>query len=387
MEKRLAGYIIGDTLTEDQAMEWAIELAQKGVGFVSPNPPVGCVILSSQRELIGFGYHEKYGSEHAEIKALSSVKNPLQLKGALVFVTLEPCAHQGKTPPCSERLKKLPIAQLVYAMEDPHSKVSGKGLADIKKGGGIQVKKYHFSDKQKECEILLKKMMNPFLYSIQNKKSYVSLKVACTFDGVMALKNGQSQWITNELSREYVHQLRAENDALLIGIETFKSDQPKLNVRHKYYPQKQNKVILLDPKGESLSTMIKSSVYECHNPEDIYVVVCKGVDVQNAFGVKVLVAPELSPGNFDLSWLTNEFYRLEIGTIMLEGGAGVYSSFLKQKQVQKCYLFYGSKILGMSSGVSWTKALEIESLEKSLEFNEVSVKTFGNNILVEGTLL
>jgi diaminohydroxyphosphoribosylaminopyrimidine deaminase/5-amino-6-(5-phosphoribosylamino)uracil reductase len=188
-------------LTPNEAMKLAIEEAARGAGFVAPNPLVGCVILSRDGALIGRGHHERIGEGHAEVRALESVADVSQLNAAQVFVTLEPCAHQGRTPSCAEALAKLPIASVTYGLEDPNPLVAGKGAEILRAAGKtVQIFGGLKTELEEACEI--------FLMNMREKRAFVALKAAASLDGKIALPDGSSQWITGEESRAHVQSLR-----------------------------------------------------------------------------------------------------------------------------------------------------------------------------------
>lgn len=203
-------------------MQRALELARLGFGSVSPNPMVGCVIVH-QNKIIGEGYHQQYGGPHAEVNAVNSVENKQLLKESDVYVTLEPCSFYGKTPPCADLLVTHKAKKVFISAIDPNPKVSGKGI-EILKNAGIEVEQGILED---ESEALNKR----FFTYINKKRPYIILKWAETSDGFIARKNFDSKWISNQLSRRLVHKWRAEEDAILVGKNTAKYDNPSLNVR------------------------------------------------------------------------------------------------------------------------------------------------------------
>ncbi len=207
-------------MTDESYIQLTIEIAKKGEGSVSPNPLVGCVITKNNR-IIGAGYHEKYGEAHAEINAINSCAESLE--GSTLYVNLEPCSHFGKTPPCVDRIIKEKIKRVVIGTLDINPLVSGNGVKALKKAG-IEVK---VGILEKECIEL-----NKFFFKyITEKLPYVTLKAAQTLDGMIADKNNYSEWISSSESRKYVHWLRSRYDAVLIGSETARKDNPKLTVR------------------------------------------------------------------------------------------------------------------------------------------------------------
>ena len=361
-------------------MQLALKEAKKGLGWVEPNPPVGCVILDSNYKFLSSGYHKKYGSDHAEIGALKKIGDKSLLKGAHVFVTLEPCHHTGKTPPCSLELAKYPIRSLTYGAEEPFTQK--KGLDFLREKG---IKVIHNFDFQKEMENLIA----PFNFSFLNKKSFVSLKVASSLDGVIALKNGESRWITGEPARNHVHFLRATHSAVLIGVNTFLTDNPQLNIRVDPFKQKKNKVIILDPEGKSFSFLSKSRLLKTHSPEQI--IICCADDTKNTESLEGLTVfkshmfEKTDKKYFNLSALMTDLYEKEkIQSVLVEGGAFCWSEFLRQKAAQKLYLYMAPKIIG--SGLCWSKNFTIQKLSKSKNLNSVTFQSIGDDFLVEGVL-
>ncbi len=203
-------------------MTRALELAQLGRGSVSPNPMVGCVIVYDDK-IIGEGWHQKYGEEHAEVMALNSVKDKGMLKEAIIYVTLEPCSHHGNTPPCADRLVAERVKKVIVCNTDPNPLVNGKGIKKLK-SAGIEVELDFLSIEGKQ---LNKRYFN----FTEKKRPYIILKWAETADGFIAKKNYDSKWISNSLSRKIVHQWRAEEDAILVGTNTAHYDNPRLDVR------------------------------------------------------------------------------------------------------------------------------------------------------------
>ena len=262
---------VGAPLTPQQAMQLAIQEAKKGAGFVSPNPLVGCVILDSKNRYLASSYHKFFGQAHAEMNALEKVINRDQLKGAHLFVTLEPCAHQGKTGSCARALVDLPLGSVTYGLLDPNPLVAGKGI-EILEAGGVK------TQPADNCYQELEELIEIYLYNRREKKSFVSLKVATSLDGQMALSSGESQWITGDSSRNFAHHLRGQYDSILVGLKTFQKDNPRLNIRLPKFSEKKLKVLILDPRGECLPTLKNSRVYQSHDPQDIIVVV--GPDIE-----------------------------------------------------------------------------------------------------------
>ncbi|MGE3682892.1 MAG: bifunctional diaminohydroxyphosphoribosylaminopyrimidine deaminase/5-amino-6-(5-phosphoribosylamino)uracil reductase RibD [Bdellovibrionales bacterium] len=353
-------------------MALAIAEGRKGSGFVSPNPLVGCVILDRDSRLIGKGYHARVGEAHAEVNALRAISDPGLLVGAHVYVTLEPCAHEGRTPSCAKTLAALPIASVTYGLEDPFPQVSGKG-AEILRQAGIEVRP--FQDLQEELE----ELAEIFLLNQRLRRPFVALKVASSFDGKIALADGRSQWITGEAARAQVQVLRGSYDAVLTGRGTFTRDNPRLDARNGRYKEKSQRVVLLDPEGKSLSELPSSRLWGVRSPEDIFLVTRSGVSCN--LPLQHLEVPGLESGkDFDLAAVLSQLKSKGLHSILVESGERTVSSFLRAGLVDRIYLFLAPKILG--SGLSWTSGVEIPSLDRAIVLHSLRIQTFGEDILL-----
>jgi len=408
-------FSINSELSDDQAMSFALEMAEKGLGWVSPNPAVGCVILNKNNRLIGYGYHEKFGGPHAEINALRGLTLE-QLQGARVFVTLEPCSHYGKTPPCAEALAKLPIQEVIYGLQDPNPKVQGKGL-DLIQRAGIKVKAYSklHNELEKVCEHFLKNM--------REQGVFVTLKAAVSLDGKLALKNGQSQWITGEESRIEAHRLRAFHDTILIGVNTFLSDNPSLNIRHPNFNTKTNYVVVLDPTGRGIKHIKLSKLYSVHKPENIIWVVSSEIkatttplnninknsldstnqnstfelnklQILSELGVKIIFINKFKSSisntdNFlNLNELLQKLWELSIRSVLVEGGAATMSSFINQKCADRVSLFVAPMIVGDLSGLSWASQINpIEQLSQSVSLGPMDISKRGQDLFLSARMI
>ncbi len=401
--------VLGSKLTDDQAMNLALQEAEKGWGWVSPNPAVGCVVLDQHQRLIGYGHHERYGGPHAEAKALQGL-TPTQLQGARVFVTLEPCSHYGKTPPCAEMLAQLPIKEVIYGLQDPNPQVQGQGLAILQQAG-ITVTPY-----QKNLEHF-EKVCEHFLKNMRHKQPFITLKAAMSLDGKIALKNGQSQWITGEESRLEAHRLRAYHDAILVGVNTFLTDNPSLNIRHPQFKDKENKVIVLDPRGRGIKNLKKSRLYASHKPEQIYWVLSEdqrrsalnsltpsstaftsdeALKTLKDLGVHIIDIPAVkiprvmeSGGRgvfsqeLDLTELLKKLWEHSIKSMMVEGGAATMSSFINQQKADRLALFIAPILIGAVSGLDWLSELHpIETLSQSVKLSNFNTVSLGKDVLL-----
>lgn len=362
-------------MTEIEAIMLAAEEAKKGIGRVEPNPPVGCVILDRQKRLIATGFHKFFGGNHAEIEALKKIKRVSQIKGAHLFVTLEPCAHYGKTPPCALFLSQLPLASVTYAVRDPNPLVSGKGHKIIAKAK-IKIKKIRGDNS------LFTKLAEKFLYAQKNRKSFVTLKVATSIDGQLALKNGESKWISSSSSRLYAHALRAEHSAILIGKNTLIKDNPKLNIRHPLFKTKKNKIIVLDPSGSLLRKIYKFNIYKYHNKENLIFVTSKHTRVFNKYCTQLRIGQK--NGDLDLTKLKKELFKLGIQSLLVEGGAKTLSLFLKQKAADKLCLFLSPTVIGQKNAISWTSDFAIPKLNHKIILKDPSLDHIDNDFLLKG---
>lgn len=335
-------------LSIDQAMKIAIQEAHLGAPFVSPNPKVGCVILDRDGKLLSKGYHKKYGGDHAEVEALKGLSNQ-ELQGAHVIVTLEPCAHEGQTPSCAKKLATLPIAKVTYGLVDPNPLVAGQG-AQILETAGIEVLEY-----EGELKAELEEVCEEFLWNFRRKEVFVALKVAQTLDGKIALKNGESQWITGPESRQKVHELRAQYDAVLVGKNTVYKDNPSLNIRHPRI-QKENKIVILDREASVVTRASSLKIFELHRPENIFVVVAKGTQVESD-RARIVEAT-------DLQEALRTLYKLGLRSLMVEGGGQVFSQFLHLSCVQRMHIFTAPIVVGQ--GIGWNTEMSLSSMEQRL---------------------
>lgn len=378
-------------LTDIEAMRMAIEIAKDGNGFVSPNPQVGCVVLNSEGELLSQGFHEVYGGPHAEVNALKSL-SPEQLKGAKVFVTLEPCAHFGKTPPCADMIAGLPIAELIYGIEDPNPAVSGKGAQKVRDAG---IKVTLFADlssplNSKEISAVqteLNELCEVFLWNQKKQLPFVSLKVGTSLDGMLGLKSGESKWITGPTSRTHAHFLRATHDVILIGANTLLSDNPSLNVRHDRFKDKMNKVFILDPWGRGLEFLRNSQILKTHPADFTFVFVQEGFNKNNnldKFPFQIVECPVINKqtGEFDLNFVLKKAWDLNCKSILVEGGAQTLSAFIKQKLGNRLFQFVAPCVIGANSGKSWSEGLQIPALDQKVQLENLKSLPMRDDILL-----
>jgi diaminohydroxyphosphoribosylaminopyrimidine deaminase/5-amino-6-(5-phosphoribosylamino)uracil reductase len=372
------GNLVGKKLNISEAMNVAILEARKGLGYVAPNPPVGCVILDKDFQFLSSGYHKGVGLPHAEIEALQNLPIDTDLKGAHFIVTLEPCAHYGRTPPCADKLASLPIASVTYGLVDPNPLVAGKGAEKIRQAN-IECAEFT-GDKSALIELI-----EVFSHNIESKSAFVTVKIAQSLDGYIGHKSGASQWISNEEARHYGHYLRGSYDALGVGVETFLRDNPKLNVRHDLFLGKKNKVVLFDPKLRSLPQLKNSQLLKVHKPEEIFLIAAQGLTNEkfSPEGCQILTVP-LDKNRLNLPLLGQKLYENQIYSLFVEGGAYTISELLLQGQVQRLYSFIAPTILGGISGIGWTQHFNIEKFEERVRMGSVRYQTMGDNMMITG---
>jgi len=359
-------------LTDESYIRLAIEIAKKGAGKVSPNPMVGVVIVKNER-ILGAGFHEKFGSKHAEINAIEKVKE--NIEGATLFTNLEPCSHYGKTPPCVDRIISEKIKRVVIGTLDMNPLISGKGVKKLK-SAGIDVK---VGVLENECIEL-----NKFFFKYVTKKlPYVSLKAAQTIDGKIADKSGESSWISSLQSRKYVHSLRAKYDAVLVGKGTVEKDDPKLTVR--LVEGRNPKRVILDA---NLDIKLSHRIFTKNNDRNLIVITSKKnagkkrkINKLNSLGALVLFAKEESGEKVDLKSALRELYKIGIASVLVEGGSEVFTSFVKENLFDDMLMFISPRILGC--GVPLIGNLGIKNLQKSVKAKIGNVEKIGDDILLE----
>ena len=365
-------------LSVTEAMKMAIAEAHKGTPFVSPNPSVGCVILDSSNQLLSAGYHKIYGGPHAEVNALAGLSKQ-QLQGAHVIVTLEPCAHEGKTPSCAKKLASLPIKKITYGLLDPNPLVAGQG-AEILKKAGIEVEV--FSELQSELE----EVCEVFLLNQRKNKIFVALKVAVSLDGQMALKSGESQWITGEKAREHSHYLRSCYDAVMVGAGTIKHDNPSLNIRH---PQikKENKVIVLDAKADQLKNFSQLKLSQVHDWKNIYWCVSENTEIPHFEKGPQIIKIKTNEQGFEIKHLMNELWNQGLRSVYVEGGAHTFAALIQSGWAHRLYLYQAPHLIGAAGGLSWTEKLSISQMKDRFALKTLRSEKIGEDLFVTARFL
>ena len=355
-------------------MEMALDLAQQGQGFTSPNPMVGAVVVKAD-QVIGSGYHHAAGQPHAEVSAIDDAGNGTE--GAVLYVNLEPCNHTGRTPPCTHKILQAGIRRVVVAMKDPNTDVAGGGIDFLIKHG-LQVD-------LGVCEQKARRLNEAFVKFVRTKRPFVILKCAATLDGRIATRCGDSKWITNEKSRGFVHKLRHAVDAILVGINTVEIDDPSLTTRLEGSPGKDPVRIILDTH---LSISPHARVLRLKSDSDTILVVGKSVagEKRSAIektGVRIIEAPA-NNNVIDMNYLMDQLGSMDITSLLIEGGGRVIASALHAGIVDKVSFFYAPKILGGDDGVSICRGKGPAAMKDCIAVKDVSVQRFGDDVMIEG---
>lgn len=354
-------------------MRRAMELAERGVGFTNPNPVVGAVIVKGGK-VIGEGWHERYGEWHAERNALKNCTG--NVRGATMYVTLEPCCHHGKTPPCTEAIIEHGISRVVIGMEDPNPLVGGKGIARLK-AAGIEV----------ECgveEEALREQNRVFLKYIATKRPWIAMKTAMTLDGKIATRTGDSKWITGTEARVFVHELRHRFMGILVGIGTVVADDPLLNCRIEGRGVRQPIRVVVDSSARlGLDTQLVKTAGEYRT-----IVACTRfadngkVKVLQEAGVEVWICEE-QEGLVSMDNLLERLGQAGIDSILLEGGGSLNYSFLAGGFVDEVYAFIAPKIVGGMNAKTPVEGMGVEKMTDAVNLELVNVLNMGEDVLLK----
>ena len=352
-------------------MQKALDLAAQAMRLTSPNPRVGCVIVSADGKMIGQGHTQKAGGPHAEVVALrDAASQGHSVEGATVYVTLEPCAHHGKTGPCSEALVHAKVAKVVVAMTDPNPLVAGKGIDQLK-AAGIEIE---LGDGSEESAAL-----NPgFLSRMTRQKPWVRMKIAASLDGQTALLNGQSQWITGPEARADGHVWRARACAILTGIGTVLQDNPLLDLRlspHTDSPLRLPHLVIVDSR---LETPLDARLFEHTRPDAFtprQIWIYAAIDnpskraALEAQGAQISVLPN-PQGKVDLQALLHDLSRREVNELHVEAGHKLNGSLIREACIDELLIYLAPQMLGLGQGMSQWGPLTDLAQSLRLEFTE-----------------
>lgn len=353
-------------------MKRALELAELGGGYVNPNPQVGAVIVK-RGEVIGEGYHEKFGGPHAEARALEEAGESAE--GATLYVTLEPCVHYGKTPPCTERIIESGLARVEVAIEDPNPKVSGKGIERLR-GEGIEVSLGLMEDEARETNEI-------YLHYVKTGRPFVLLKLAMTLDGKIATRTGDARWISSESSRELVHELRARYSAVGVGANTVISDNPRLNVRDADGPDGAR--IVFDSGGKAPTN---SRIFTLSSSAPTILATGENVSETHLKGYKGAGAEvwqiEADQDKLNLESLLERMGKHGYDSLLVEGGGEIAWSFLDRNLVDKIRFFYSPKIIGGNEAVPSVGGKGKARIKDGLAIERLTIERFGEDVSLVG---
>ncbi len=357
-------------------MKMALGMAARGEGFTSPNPMVGAVIVNDGT-VVGMGYHKAAGGAHAEIHAIRDAG--LSANDATLYVTLEPCNHTGRTPPCTESIIDAGIKRVVVAARDPNPDVEGGGIKCLQQHG-IKVE-------AGICEDEARKLNEVFNNYIITKRPFVTAKCASTLDGRIATRTFDSKWITCPESRRFVHGLRHACDAIMVGVETVKQDDPSLTTRLEGKKTLDPIRIILDTR---LSVPENAKIFHLDSAADTLIITGDYVSKEKKEriekrGARVIEAP-VKDGLIDLYQLIDYLGNLGITSLLIEGGSRVNASAFRAGIVDKIYFFYGPRIFGGDDGVPVCRGPGPALMKDSIPITGVRVRQFGDDVMVEGYL-
>jgi diaminohydroxyphosphoribosylaminopyrimidine deaminase / 5-amino-6-(5-phosphoribosylamino)uracil reductase len=362
-----------DFKQDAQFMAQAIQLARKGLYTTDPNPRVGCVLVKDGK-IIGEGWHKRAGQPHAEIEALNNATESTE--GATAYVTLEPCSHHGRTPPCCETLVNAGIKRVVAAMQDPNPKVSGNGFAYLK-AVGIEVT---YGVLEEDARLLNR----GFIKRMTEGKPFVRSKLAMSLDGRTAMASGESQWITSPESRADVHKLRAESSAILTGINTVLADDPSLTARIEQEVAQPIRVVLDSNLQMPLTAKIltlpgRTLILTCNNHNAVRPELVEGrlIELQNA-GAEVYQLPEIQ-GRVDLTEVIKFLAGQEFNEVLVEAGAVLNGALLAENLVDEWVIYMAPKILG-DQGRGLFHLPGLDKLADCIAVNLQGIRLIGSNV-------
>jgi diaminohydroxyphosphoribosylaminopyrimidine deaminase/5-amino-6-(5-phosphoribosylamino)uracil reductase len=330
-------------------MKQVLRLARRGLGRTSPNPAVGALIVKDG-QIIGSGYHKKAGAPHAEIEALSLAAEAA--RDSTLYVNLEPCNHYGRTPPCTKAIVETGIKRVVVGIADPNPEVAGGGCAFLR-SQGIAVR----------CDVLAQecaRLNEAYLTYVTAGRPFVILKGALTLDGWMATRTGNSKWITNEKSRKFVHTLRKRVDAVMVGVVVVDTHL-RIPLDSKVFDSGTSAFTII-AAGSKVSTKKRKRIEE--------------------LGARIIPC-RVRAGRIDLVELLGTLAKMSISSILVEGGATLFDTFVREGIVDKFHLFFAPKILGGDDGVPFTRGAGCDIMKNCLSLTITTIKRFGDDVMIE----
>lgn len=366
-------------MDEKEFMRVALSLAAKG--RTSPNPKVGCVVVKNGK-IIGKGFHKKAGMPHAEIEAIQDAQNRKQeTRNATLYLTLEPCCstYPGKrTPPCTETVLNSGVSRLVVAMKDPNPKVSGRGIEFLRKNG-VKVEVGLFGEEAKEINL-------PYIKHITKRVPFVAIKMAMSADGKIATRKGESKWISGEESRKLVHGMRSEFDAVMVGANTVRTDDPRLTTRGIKEGRNPIRIIV----DSNLDVNTKSNFMKDADKAKVIIATTETASKQKiknfeSLGARVLVCGKKN-GEVELNGLMRELGKLDVQSVLLEGGSELNASAIEAGIVDKIYFFIAPKIIGGRDAKGPVGGMGIGRMGQALKLKNVKMEKVGEDWMMSAEL-
>ena len=360
-------------------MKIALELSEVFRGKTSPNPLVGAVIVKNGK-IIGKGVHHFAGGHHAEVYALDEARE--KAKGATLYVTLEPCCHHGKTPPCTDKIIKAGISKVVIAIKDPNPLVAGEGIQQLK-SAGIKVETGTLEEKaRKQNEV--------FFHYIKTNKPFVIAKAAISLDGKIATSMGNAKWISNSESRIKTHELRDQVDGIIIGKNTLINDDPSLNVRLDSIIEGPQKIVIIPKLDISAEKLSRKKVYNWSKTKPLIIICHNSYIINNIikefqkYNIKIIPVSG-TPENLSVDDILINLGQLEITSLLLEGGGGIYTSFLKANSINKFHFFQTPILIG-NDGIPMLQKMGIKTIDAAYHLENFTIEKLGDNLHIEGYL-
>ncbi|MGD8387789.1 MAG: bifunctional diaminohydroxyphosphoribosylaminopyrimidine deaminase/5-amino-6-(5-phosphoribosylamino)uracil reductase RibD [Desulfobacteraceae bacterium] len=359
-----------------QFMREALRQARKGLGRTSPNPAVGAVIVRDGG-VVASGYHRRAGAPHAEVEALRRMEGPAR-PGDTLYVTLEPCNHVGRTPPCTEAILERGIQRVVVGMRDPNPHVSGGGCAYLE-SKGVEVLTGVL---EKECRVL----NEAFIKHVETGLPFVTAKSAATLDGWTATGTGHSRWVTNDRSRRFVHRLRDRTDAILVGVGTVLADDPSLTTRLGKRRGRDPIRVIADSR---MRIPDHARVLSLDSQAETWIAVGESLprsrlaQAVNGDRVKTLTCPT-GEGGLDLASLLDILGARGITSLLVEGGAALMGSMIRQRLIDKYYIFHAPKLLGGGDGVPVASGPGARRMDECLLLKDIRIRRFDDDVLIQG---
>ncbi len=360
---------------DEKFMRAALRLAKRGLGRTSPNPAVGAVIVRDG-QIVAKGYHRRAGEDHAEIVALKAIGGEAR-GGDTLYVTLEPCNHHGKTPPCTAAIRLSGLRRVVVGMADPNPKVTGGGCRDLERAG-IEVT---LGVLEEEC----RRLNEAFVKYVTTGRPFVLAKLALTLDGWIATSTGHSRWISNQQSRRFVHRLRDKTDGVMVGVGTVVTDDPMLTTRIGPRRGKDPVRVIVDTH---LRIPEEAKVLKLASNAATLVVVGMDVAPQRFEritnpGVSIVQAPT-KQGRIDLPALMDMLGKMRLTSLMVEGGSTLIGSLIRDRLIDKFHIFIAPKILGGSDGIAMASGSGPLRMDDCLRLKEIAVRRLGDDVLISG---